>query len=142
MARVREPRAVARPCRRPTAHADRVGPPGPGAASDDVRAELRGAPRRPHAGAPVRPDVPYAVGAPDDAAARAGRLRRRCGPRRLSGASLGRPRRCLDHSRAAKAAAEERVKKPTLTAETAETAWFDRLTMSAHRECRRMRALR
>jgi len=30
--------------------------------------------------------------------------------------------------------AEERVKKPTLTAETAETAWFDRLTMSAHPE--------
>jgi len=29
---------------------------------------------------------------------------------------------------------EEAVKKPRLTAETVETAWFDRLTMSAHPE--------
>jgi hypothetical protein len=28
----------------------------------------------------------------------------------------------------------KRVKKPILTAETAETAWFDRLTMNAHPE--------
>ena len=46
VARVREPRAAARPRRRRAAHAHRVGPAGSEAAPHDVRAEVRRAARR------------------------------------------------------------------------------------------------
>ena len=58
---------------------------------------LRRAPRRQHARAPLRADVPHAVGAADDAPARAGRVRGRRGARRLSRPPVGRARRRLDH---------------------------------------------
>ena len=55
---LRGPRA-----RRCAPHADRIGPAGSRAPADDVRAALRGAARpRRSDGAPVRADVPHAVG--------------------------------------------------------------------------------
>ena len=87
--------------RRRASHAHRVGPSGPRTPPDDVRAALRGAPGRTSNRAPVRTDVPDAVGPADGATSRARRVSSSSRAWRLSRPPVGRACGRLDHPRPA-----------------------------------------